>query len=346
LPLALDRGLAELVETGVPGAVGLVSEGGAVEGAAFGVADLDTGRPIDVGDRVRIGSVTKTFVGTLVLKLAAEGRLDLEEELRLGSGPGELEAGVTIRRLLNHTSGLADFDWPVLLERHRTQPSHPWTPREMIDRASKPPLFPPGHGWSYSNAGYVLVGLLLEETTGITVRELLSSRILEPLGLRSTDLPEDRRFRGSHAHGYAAPGPVFGHGEDGVVDVTEVDLGGWTAGGMVSTVADVARFLGALLGGRILSPDLLAQMLTTVAADGAEWDAYGLGIAEMGSVLGVVRSPCESAWGHLGLGLGYTTVAFSTRDGSRQVVIAVNQSDLSESQLQALGAAAWSAFCG
>jgi D-alanyl-D-alanine carboxypeptidase len=114
----------------------------------------------------------------------------------------------------------------------------------------------------------------------------------------------------------------------------------------VSTVADVARFLAALLQEEVLPPGLLEQMLAAVEADGGEWDAYGLGIAEMGSLLGLVRSQCDRAWGHIGLGLGYTTVAFSRRDGSRQVVIAANQSGLSEPQLRVLGEAAWFAFCG
>ncbi len=121
---------------------------------------------------------------------------------------------------------------------------------------------------------------------------------------------------------------------------------GFGADSIVSTAPDVARFLGGLLGGELLSPRMLAEMTTTVPADGVEAVAYGLGIAEMTSALGLSPSPCGPAWGHLGLRPGHTTIAFSRLDGSSQAVVIVNAGLFGSDVWTALGATAWHAYCG
>jgi D-alanyl-D-alanine carboxypeptidase len=118
------------------------------------------------------------------------------------------------------------------------------------------------------------------------------------------------------------------------------------ADALVSTPSDVARFLQALLGGELLRPESAAELVRVVPADGVEFDAYGLGIGELSSLLGVARSPCGGAWGHLGLAPGHTTVALTRRDASRQVVFAVDQGLLPPAALGQLGDAVWRTFCG
>ena len=212
---------------------------------------------------------------------------------------------------------------------------------------AKPRLFPPGAGWKYSGGNYLALGLIVEETTGATLREELSRRIIEPLGLDATELPDDVLAPAGLARGYLPPdNPLLPGRGSGLVDVTDIQPFGWGGGGMVSTARDVARFLQALLGGELLSPDLRAEMLTTVVSDWEESDGYGLGIEEVSSLMGLADSPCGSAWGHLGFSIGYTTIALSSESGDRQVVICANTLVMSDETGTALARLVWAGFCG
>ena len=181
--------LEAVVATGVPGAVVVaLGPNGRVEGAA-GLADIATGQRLTVEHRFRIGSVTKIFVATLVLQLVAEGLLDLDREA------APFVKGVTIRQLLNHTSGLDDFvgDLVVFFEPYRRDPAHRWElgARDELRLAmEKPRLFPPGEGWAYHGSNYIALRLVIEETTGLALRDALRQHILAPLGLEKTDLVE------------------------------------------------------------------------------------------------------------------------------------------------------------
>jgi D-alanyl-D-alanine carboxypeptidase len=130
-----------------------------------------------------------------------------------------------------------------------------------------------------------------------------------------------------------------------LVDVTDIDLFTWGGGGMVSTARDVARFLGALLGGEFLPSGLRAEMLTTVPSDWEESDGYGLGIEEVTSVIGLAESPCGSSWGHLGFAPGYSTIALASKTGDRQVVILANTLLQTEEPWKALGELTWACYC-
>src|SRR4029078_4406431 len=154
---------------------------------AVGIADLSTGAPMTLEHRFRIASVTKLFVAAIVLQLVDEGAFALDDEVALIEGP-------TIRQLLNHTSGLphgAEIDALIAPARENLAHRSEWTPRDMLARiASKPRLFAPGEGWFYTGSNYVVLGLLVEETTGATLRDELQRRIAEPLALADTELPE------------------------------------------------------------------------------------------------------------------------------------------------------------
>ena len=314
--------------------------------AAAGVADVTTGEALTVEHRFRIGSVTKIFVAALVLQLVAEGLLELD------AGAAPFVEGVTIRQLLNHTSGLDDFDIDASFwEPYRRDPAHRWElgPRDELRMVlEKPRLFPPGEGWAYHGSNYIVLRLVVEETTGIALRDALRQRVFEPLGLEKTDLVEGP-LRDGCAHGYLAPdNPILPSGP-GPVDVTELDVPFHRAGGgIVSTAGEVATMLRALLGGEFLPYALQGEMLDTVESDWNETDRYGLGIGKITSVMGRERSSCEAAWGHLGFSVGYVAIALSSEDGGRQVVICTNGHPAegnTDAFLDAAGRLAWGLYC-
>jgi D-alanyl-D-alanine carboxypeptidase len=344
---ALDDRLQAVVRAGVAGAVGVAAGPGFSWEGAAGVADVEAGASLTTEHRFRIGSVTKLFVATVVLQLVGEGALALEDEV------GPIAEGVTLRQLLNHTSGLPDYydDLDSVMEPFRKDPTHrpTLTPQAALELVhAKPRLFPAGAGWKYSGGNYLALGLIVEETTGVTLREELRRRIIEPLGLDSTDLPDDVLGVAGLACGYLPPvNPLLPGPGPGLIDVTEIQPFGWGGGGggMVSTARDVAHFLRALLGGELLAPGLRIELLTTVVSDWEESEGYGLGIEEVSSLMGLAESPCGSAWGHLGLAMGYTTIALSSESGDRQVVILANTLVMSDETWKALGGLTWACYC-
>jgi D-alanyl-D-alanine carboxypeptidase len=345
---AVQDQLEAVVATGVPGAaVVALGPEGRVEAAA-GFADVATGESLTVEHRFRIGSVTKIFVAALVLQLVAEGLLDLD-----GDATPFVE-GVTIRQLLNHTSGLDDFvgDIVSFFEPYRRDLAHRWElePRDELRLVmEKPRLFPPGEGWAYHGSNYIVLRLVVEEATGVSLRDVLRQRVLAPLGLEKTDLVEGP-LRGACARGYfPADNPVLPDGS-GPVDVTEIDVPFHRAGGgVVSTAGEIAKMLRALLGGELLPDHLRAEMLQAVDSDWPETDRYGLGIGEITALMGRQRSPCGPAWGHIGFSVGYTAMALSSEDGKRQVVICANGSagsqEAEDSFWDTAGRLAWHLYC-
>jgi D-alanyl-D-alanine carboxypeptidase len=337
--------LDSMLQAGIPGVVAVAGGPGSSWEEAAGVADLSSGAPMTLEHRFRIASVTKLFVAAVVLQLVDEGALSLDGEVDL------IEGGVTVRQLLNHTSGLphaAEMD--ELLEPYRQNRAYrpDLTPRDVLARIeSKPRLFSPGEGWFYSGSNYVVLGLLVEEMSGATLREEIGRRIVGPLGLTDTELPELSATPTGLTRGYLpADNPVLpGPGPD-PVDVSDVEPFGWGGGGMVSTARDLARFLRALLGGELLPPALRAELLTTVPSEWEESDGYGLGIEEVTSLWGLEKSTCGPAWGHLGFSLGFTTIALASETGDRQVVVMFNTHPLSEEIWSVLGRLTWACYCG
>lgn len=345
--VSIEDQLEAIVATGVPGAVAVAEgSGGRVEAAA-GVADLRTGETLTVDHRFRIGSVTKIFVGALVLQLVADGLLDLDGDA------APFAEGITIRQLLNHTSGLDDFidDVVAFFEPYRRDPAHRWElePRDQLRLVmAKPRLFPPGEGWAYRGSNYIVLRLIVEDTTGTALRDALRQRILTPLGLERTDLVEGP-LGGDCARGYLPPDNPALPGGPGPVDVTEIDVPFHQAGGgVVSTAGEVATMLRAQLGRELLPDALRGEMLRAVESDWAETDRYGLGIGEITTLMGRQRSPCGAAWGHIGFSVGYTALALSSEDGRRQVVVCENGSPSTstfDAFWDAAGRLAWQMYC-
>lgn len=330
---ALQRVLDEAVDDGgQPGIIAEVRDPGGRWFGAEGLGDTATGRGRYAQDRFRIGSTTKAFTATVVLKLVAEGRMSLDDTVEKWlpgtvRGNGNDGRAITVKQLLNQTSGLfpytsdrnfiADYFTPDFLD-HRYDHRRP---EDLLAVAmANPPSFAPGTNWGYSNTNYLVAGMIIEKVTGGTYADAVALRILGPLGLSATYVPDtDTVIRGPHARNYSTlwQGP----GAE-VYDVTDMDAGwGWAVGGMVSTTGDLQRFFQALLGGRLLPPGLLQEMLTVIPTDGKGWlddRGYGLGIIAQELSCGV------TAWGNGGMIHGTWTYAMGTKDGSHMVVTNVN----------------------
>jgi D-alanyl-D-alanine carboxypeptidase len=324
----LDR----LVAAGAPGGAMVLVDGSSVRRAARGVADLRTGRPMEPRLHFRAGSVTKSFVATVVLQLVAEGRVSLSDTVERWL-PGVLPYGdqIRIRQLLNHTSGVPNYGAIVL----RTLYGSPegrfraWTPRELVALVADRPLdVEPGTAWSYSNTGYALVGLIVEVATSKTLGQELAGRIIHPLGLRGTSFPVNARgIPGPSSRGYSLPlSPQLEVLDGPLVDFTAQNPSwAWAAGALVSDLEDLARFYRALLGGRLLPPGMLAEMLTTVSVPPASlplplYQRNGLGVIE-------VDTPTGHLVGSPGGIPGFLNMILSTPDGQRQLGVMINVGD-------------------
>ena len=257
--------LETVLQSGLPGVVAVTAGPGFALEEAAGLADVEKGQPLTVDHRFRVASVTKLFIAAAVLQLVDEGAFALDGDA------SPIVSGVTVRQLLNHTSGLPNFDDDLVafFQPYRENPAHrsELGPRELLALAlERPRLFPPGEGWAYTGTNYQALGLLVEETTGTQLRDELQRRIFDPIGLADTDLPAETWPVRGLARAYAPAGnPMFpGHGP-GPVDLTELDLPfNWAGGGIVSTGRDLVRFLQALLTGELFSEGLRAEMLRIV----------------------------------------------------------------------------------
>ncbi|MET9259904.1 serine hydrolase domain-containing protein [Amycolatopsis sp. NPDC004079] len=273
-----------------------------------GVSELDTRKPVSPTGRFRIGSTTKSFVATVVLQLVAERRLGLDAPVERYL-PGLLPRGseITVRMLLQHTSGLYNYLRTISLEDadlEKIRYQH-HSPESLVAIAAARPLdFPPGSRFSYSNTNYVVLGMLIERTTGHAWGDEAAKRILRPLGMRETVIPGDRtRIPGRHAHGYQEMNGKL-------VDVTELNPSvAGASGEMISTTADLDKFTHALAAGRLVPPALLAQMTTPRSAT----EEYGLGVQTRTTPCGI------PVFGHTGGIPGYGTIAFTSADGKRRV---------------------------
>ncbi|MFF5449441.1 serine hydrolase domain-containing protein [Streptomyces sp. NPDC012888] len=326
---ATRQALEEAVAAGAPGALAVAERGRHTWAAAAGAGDLDTGERRRPHDRFRAGSITKTFVATVLLQLQAEGRLRLDDSVErwlpgVLKGNGHDGRTVTLRQLLNHTSGVYDytsdpgfarqvFGDGFLRHRYDT-----WQPEQLVRVATAhPPYFAPGTDWRYSNTNYVLAGMVIEKATGHTYQKEVERRILRPLRLDATQLPGTRaRMPEPSARAYSRLNP---EGTGPTHDVTELNPSiAWAAGEIVTDARDLNDFYRALLSGRLLGPRQLREMTTTVPVPGAPEARYGLGIMS-------VRLSCGTeVWGHGGGIHGSASQAVSTRDARHSLALNLN----------------------
>ncbi|PEI80320.1 serine hydrolase domain-containing protein [Bacillus toyonensis] len=317
---SVKQAVLDTLQLGFPGILAKTSEGGKTWSYAAGVANLSSKKPMKTDFRFRIGSVTKTFTATVVLQLAEENRLNLDDSIEkwlpgVIQGNGYDDKQITIRQLLNHTSGIAEYTRSKSFDLMDTKKSY--RAEELVKMGiSMPPDFAPGKSWSYSNTGYVLLGILIETVTGNSYAEEIENRIIEPLELSNTFLPGNSSVipGTKHARGYIQ---LDGASEPKDVTYYNPSMGS-SAGDMISTADDLNKFFSYLLGGKLLKEQQLKQMLTTVPTGEAALGRYGLGIYETKLPNGV------SIWGHGGSIPGFVTFAGGTLGGKHTLAVNLN----------------------
>jgi D-alanyl-D-alanine carboxypeptidase len=340
-PNAVQQALNTLVrDDGMPAALASVkNRNGRTHTYTAGVGDLTTGSKVPRDGQVRIGSNTKSFTAVVVLQLVGEGKIDLDAFVDtylpgLVRGEGIDGNRITVRQLLQHTSGLPEYG--IHLDDAGIRNRY-FEPRELLDLALEHKAdAEPGETWGYSNTNYVLAGLIVQRVTGRPLAEEIDRRIIKRIGLRHTYFPTpgDMTIRERHPRGYhrsPADGPLR--------DFTEMDpSAGWAAGQLISTNSDLNRFFTALLAGRLLPAAQLAEMRKTVPA-GTSGLRYGLGLTSRPLSCGGVY------WGHGGDIAGYETRGGVTDDG-RAANVAVTSIPTDKAAARHVTDAVDKALCG
>ncbi|NML49071.1 beta-lactamase family protein [Streptomyces sp. R302] len=319
---ATQAALRAAVVDGVPGAVAQARVGGRSWTGTAGERGGD--------DRFRVGSITKTFAATVLLQLQAEGRLDLDDPVEkwlpgVVRGNGHDGRRITVRQLLNHTSGIYNVTAdPVFQEKvfgpgfleHRYDR---WTPAQLVAVAMEhAPDFAPGTSWNYSNTNYVLAGMVIEKVTGRPYGKAVENRIIKPLKLRATSVPgTDPTMPNPSSPAYST---LSADGNAPVHDVSELSPTlAYAAGEMISDSRDLQTFYRALFQGRLLPKAALREMTTTVDLSEHRLGAgYGLGIMKQKLDCG------KEVWGHGGGIHGSLSEAYTTRDGRHSLAANIN----------------------
>ncbi|GAA2974767.1 serine hydrolase domain-containing protein [Streptomyces enissocaesilis] len=326
---------------GAPGAMARFTGPDGVRTRTAGVRDRVSGEAMDTRARFRIGSVSKTFSSVVLLQLVDEGRLELDAPVNRYL-PGLLpDDRITVRHLLTHRSGLADYTEAMFA---KTVPgfeavrNRVFTYQELVDLSlAEPRTTEPGVAYKYSNANFVVIGMLIEKATGTPVAKQYERRIIKPLKLRHTSyVHPETRIKGTHVRGYLHPDEAGAP----LVDSTE-QTASWaqSAGAVISDPADLNTFTTALMRGRLLSPRMLDAMTTVTPTDTTQTRFYGLGLRRYDLSCGT------QVYGHTGTVQGFYTYAFATRDGRRALSAMANTSNRGAANT-ALGGTLEAAFCG
>src|SRR5215212_2454366 len=298
----------------VPGAVaGVAIPGRGSWLSVQGIADLRNAAPIRGDDHFRIASVSKTFTATVILQLVDDGKLSLDDTLETYVPGIPNGSEITIRQVLQMTAGIFDYslDEQVVADYDR-DPTILITPEDVIaivDRHG--PDFAPGESLSYSDTNYFLLGLVIEQVTGTSAAQALQEYVFTPLGLAQTSLPDTPVMPAPFARGYIATSAT----DDALRDVTLSNpLTAWTAGGIVSTLADLLVWAAALGAGTLLTPATQRERLRFEPIPGGSQlpVSYGLGIMDVAGFVG-----------HNGAIYGYSTcVPYATESRGSLVVLA------------------------
>ena len=286
---ALDAARAEAAAFGVTFAA--VRDGELLWSGSSGRA-RDGRSALSPDTELVIGSVTKTFVAATILQLVEEGRLELDDPVRLHLPLlRDLNAEITLAELLDHTSGLADLFNDTTRTGLEEHPEHAWTADEILG-ALHEPWYAPGEGWAYANTNYYLLGMVVERVTGESLADEIDRRFLDPLGLEATHLLN---------------GTVGGPLEPAWTTIF------WASGAMAASAADLARWGDALYGGTVLDPSTRRAMLRLNSHD------YGLGVQ-------LVEVDGEPGYGHTGLLNTYTTLLYHVPAEDVTIALLVNRS--------------------
>ncbi len=322
---ALDGALRSLVARhgGPPGVIAIVQRGQHREVHAFGVRNIKSGKPMRPGDRTRIASAAKAFSGAVALSLVSKGELSLNDTIgeRLPDLP-KAWSEVTLRQLLDHTSGIPDFSQDedyrkaVFASLKKAPPPKKLLTYFYDDKL----LFEPGSKYHYSNTDNIAVALMVESATGRSYEGQLRERVYEPLGLKKTTLPRGANLRAPYIHGYDNDPK-----EQPPEDYSEIIAAGWSwaSGGIVSTPTDMNDFIRGYVGGDLFDRRTLAQQRRVL--EGGSSEPPGPGHNSAGLAVFRYQTKCGTVWGHTGNTLGYTQFMAASPDGSRSVVVSVNE---------------------
>ncbi len=290
--------------------------------AAMGIADLVTGQPIMTDDKMRIGSITKTFTGTVLLQLAGEGKISLQDRLAKFFPDYPNGQNITIEEVGDMRSGLYNYsDDSVFVKEFMKNMNTPYTPQELIAVSLKhEPYFPPDSGFHYSNTNFILLGLIIEKITGNSVQTEIKNRILDPLGMTETVFAVNSDFSAPHAHGYI----YMDSTASAPVDVTNLDPSwGWTAGAIISTLGDLQRYAKPMATGQLISKTLQAERLKWKTIDkltSGVWAnkplGYGFAIADF-----------DGAHGHNGGIPGFNSFMGYIPEKDATIIVLVNMQD-------------------
>jgi D-alanyl-D-alanine carboxypeptidase len=314
----MQAAIDAFVATGAPGVYVQIRQGDRVVELRAGRPDLGSDKEWTERSRFRVASVTKTFVAAVVMQLVWERRLALVDTVDRWL-PGQLPYGdrVTVRQLLNHTSGVPEYQDLNFLLSVLADPARQFSPAQLLARIDgQPLLFEPGTAAQYTNTNFLLLGLIVERVTGNRLDIELKRRILKPLHLSDTSFEVDPSFPAPRVHGYTtllAP--------TALADVTRGNPScAWASGNLVSSGRDVTTFLQALMTGKVVSQPHLDQMRVV---DAVATDETGPSFA-----LGLEKQPfsCDN-YGKNGSMPGYGITAQSTSDGTRQAMWAMNNVD-------------------
>jgi D-alanyl-D-alanine carboxypeptidase len=325
---ALDRALEDLVamEGGPPGVIAVVQRGQHRKVHTFGVRNIKSGLPIRVDDRMRIASVAKAFSGAVALSLVSKGALSLNDTIgkrlsKLPEPPPAAWAKITLRQLLNHTSGLPEIlEDPDFLAALMASPFKAPPPEKLLTYLynNDPPLrFVPGSKYQYSNSDNIAVALMVEAATGTSYEDQLRKRVYRPLGLKKTSLPRGTNMRKPFIHGYDTS-------QQPPEDVSEDFAAGWSwaSGGIVSTPADLNTFIRGYVGGKLFDERTQAKQRRVI--EGGSSEPPGPGKNSAGLAIFRYETRCGTVWGHTGNTSGYTQFAAASADGRRSVTVSIN----------------------
>ncbi len=320
----LDQAVEELVAMpgGPPAAIVVVQRGSDRSVHAAGVAEVGAEAAPEAEDHMRVASVSKAFSGATALSLVDEGVLALDDTIadRLPDLP-EAWGEVTLRQLLNHTSGLPDYTAnPAFGEAVGASPGEALPPADLLAFVADEPLvFPPNTRYAYSNSDNIAVGLMIEAATGEDYADVLAEEVFEPLGLDGTSLPAGTEMADPYIHGYQLA-------DDGELeDFSTVFAPGWAwaSGGVVSTPADLNDFIRGYVGGELFGDEVREQQQQLFIPAG-ESDPPGPGENSASMALFRYQTECGTVYGHTGSIFGYTQFAVASPDGRRSATASIS----------------------
>lgn len=318
---SLAEFLTQQYDADGPAVVLVVDDGQRQETAVIGYASLEDHTPVQITDRFRIGSVTKTFVGVIFVQLADEGVLSLDDPISQWlpeSVWGQIENGdtATIRQLLSMSSGIFDYlSSDAFWDRVAENPTYGWTPEEVITFAyDEPATFEAGAGFEYSNSNYILLELIVQEATGNDLATALRTRILDPLNLEQTYLEHAETLPNGHIAGY----DYIDEDEELDNALTLNDGTGMGDGGLISTASDLATFMRAIYNGELVSEAGYDAQYDMV--DSGDGEGYGLGVS-------YAETSCGEQWGHDGSTAGFVSTVWYDVETDIVVVAMTNSVD-------------------